>query len=598
MLVEFALAFPILLITFIFAIQLLFVFIYDILGSYAAFAAARSFSTLQDEELAKGVAAAVMSVWTIPTVGELEEELLAAEPPDGVREFLEFTRLITGDSEKANLLRYRTALGRMDFKVATNETSNVFLKDGFMYEGAKEDQRPLRGVWAEFKVSPNPIYRFIAWIKEKSRKEEEARYEAQIGVVEFSYDFTQTMLFARFSYLGRPASTDDGTRTFRILQRCAAPIQPKWKPEAQEFEAPPDRLPAVNYQQLLEDISSVIISNLNKVYDFVSDSMGTIGDRDYTQSFDSFFIEPSETRDRSNVKTWEKDLNETNNLEWTVITRDARMTGADASEKKIGRPPRLQTQDMTSQVDMLEGLDSSINWKEVTHVLLTVKKDNDYRAEMTKNGGLIDQEIEQIDSELANIKGIRDHYKRWNVLDAIDKGGWKTTGETDYYTLSGWQRSTSPGDTIEETRTVPVTVGTNTTYRTEYRIRIKNQGAINTDKTTALNSASGLKTNNTYDDQYFKFQKNEINQGNCDHADYSDTTLNNRAADLRVVWNNRREREEAREEENDAIRDRFIELMSASIIPIADYYRVQRRILEDQQKWLKESGLLRDEDNE
>ena len=35
--------------------------------------------------------------------------------------------------------------------------------------------------------------------------------------------------------------------------------------------------------------------------------------------------------------------------------------------------------------------------------------------------------------------------------------------------------------------------------------------------------------------------------------------------------------------ENESVRARFVELMNAALIPIADYYRIQQRILEDQQ---------------
>ena len=117
---EFALTFRILLITFLFAWQVINVFIYDVLGQYAAFSAARSYSVfrdydgLQGEEptwLARDVAAAVMAPYAagfmVPTSPAGMGEVVLAFPSEngvgeGIKAELEtFIDALVGESASA-----------------------------------------------------------------------------------------------------------------------------------------------------------------------------------------------------------------------------------------------------------------------------------------------------------------------------------------------------------------------------------------------------------------------------------------------------------------------------------------------------------------
>lgn len=572
--VEFALAFPILLITFIFAIQLLFVFIYDILGSYAAYAAARSYSVfcpqigeVEAGKLAKGVAAAVMSSWTISGPGEPLQDYAAEEPPDGVREFLAMMSVVGLCGEEGNSLfdlpnlssgnvkigtdglsRYQTALGRMkDFSVA-NETSGIYLKEGFYYAGKKTVERPMRGFFGGLielaKSGLETLGSFGRWIAGLF-PDGPKRYEAQMGHVSFYYDYSASMIFSQFSYLGSKAASSDKPTAFSIYQTCAMPIEPEWKTEPGKSKAAKDGFYAANYEQLMLDVNEKITNKLNAVYNFTKKKMGMVGATDYVQSFREFITGPRtddrSDRNRSKVETWDiveklSGKQDGKYVDWQAVS---------ASQSEITSPLLIE-KDMSTQpnADKL-----SADERHVIDVLETIKVEISYRNKVIGN---IDKEISQLDSDFGKVTSKKN---RLDYLEGIKNGGWSS---------------------VSRYRIPPATKGGSPT---------PNWGAINAD----IASAEGIKIDSVYSE--LKGQGDSMNMVNR-RAQYNDAT--NWVTARKIIWGLRKNCENGLITTNGLIKTQFVSLMNEAIIPIADYYRIQDQMIKDQELSLNEAKQTSD----
>ncbi len=646
-LVEFALAFPILLITFIFAIQLLFVFIYDILGSYAAFAAARSYSTLQDEAVAKGVAAAVMSSWTIPVLGEVRG---SGDPPPGVSEFLNAmdTMGMSANIEDA----YRCAYARMsDITVETTDAPGIYLKEGFEYSGASSTSRPLGGFFGSF------INTISGWVDDLPdwlswgwdwvvRGLQPKRYQAQVGEVSFSYDFSQSMVFARFEYLGLPVLAGNGTKLFSIYQRCAMPIEPSWQTKNNESDALEGVNHAVNYQQLLRDNNDVITNKLHAVYIFLKEEMGPITGLDpvyATYSFEEFIENSSSAspgrlyRDRSDVDTWSVD-NISGNATWTDHNGASHSEQVDwryvsASESDVP-DPLLVVQDMSGAPngDQIVG-GANYDSVQTTDVLVSLRGEDEYRERVIEN---IDEEIGKARAErdsLITIVGLEQAVCqaldkiRWLEGYIRDGGGWKTDSswgkDGKWWNPSGWSKTKPPSGLQADKKSVKKTVkktGTKTnadgstssyTYYVKvhdyykYKRKIKDGAAIAKAIQDQWNSIAKLNQDIVSERQNINYflepEENDVvgeNNTEDNFGWYDDEKFDAKARISAIieVWHQRKgtlradngvlSGELQRIEENDLVRERFVELMNEALVPIADYYRIQDRMLEDQKEGL------------
>ncbi len=644
-LVEFALAFPILLITFIFAIQLLFVFIYDILGSYAAFAAARSysvFSQVEDvdaPELAKGVATAIMSSWTIP-VGE---DVDASDPiPNGVTHFLSAMSGVGMGSSDYLTHRYRVAAHRMsDFTIEQIAVPEVYLKEGFEYKKAETINRQIGGLFGSFIHSiRNWFNAHVGWLSPITNWLADLfspkRYQAQIGEVSFSYDYSQSMVFSRFSYLGIPALSGDGVTAFKIHQRCAMPIEPTWKTDVAESDALEGVNHAVNYQQLLRDNNDVIIVKLHDVYSFLKEEMGSIAglDPSYdTYSFEEFIENSSSTapgrlyRDRSNVGTWSVD-NIGGNAIWTSHNGASHSEQVDwlyaAASKSAVKDPLLVVENMIARPngDELDG-EPDYDSRQTINALASLTADNEYRERVIKN---IDREIEKAWAELKSLKTIVGLEKavcqalgiiRWLEDDIRDGGGWKDDGR--WWSSSEWSRSKPPSDLQADRKSVKKKVSYtvsnsdgSTSTRTKYvhdyykyKRKIKDDAAIAKAIQDQWNLIAKLNQDIASERQNINYflepeEKDVIDENNTEDNSkwYDDEQFdaNARINAIVDVWSQRKgtiaadngvlSGELQRIEENDLVCERFVELMNSALVPIADYYRIQRRMLEDQQRGL------------
>ncbi len=620
--VEFALAFPILLITFIFAIQLLFVFIYDILGSYAAYAAARSYSVFQDEDLAKGVAAAVMSSWTIPAPGEEKSNEV---PPEGVKQFLGIMSyaglcgtgvsnaygLVSGGTDigATGLLRYQTALERMvNFKVV-KEPSGVFLKEGFKYEGTP-DYRPLGWPFGWLQSRLAALGGFWGWLADKFPNGP-PRYEAQMGHVSFSYNYTESMMFTRFSYLGSKASSGDGNTLFSIYQSCAMPIEPEWKTDS--ADTPP--LTGANfadvYQMLLRDNNEVITNRLQLVHQFVKERMGDVSginppNKYSALSFEQFItnnlaVHDRLDRNRSDVKTWAIDSASLMNSTYDNELVKWQYVPTNASAIPV---PLLVERNMSVQPGAQPN--AEVAQQPVIDVLETLKRETAYRELVIRN---IEMEIARAGQELNDLKTIRDAERvitaALKVIDTLEgylngKSGW----EANYWYEAGPTSSSSPPANAtrpkQERRSRSVPDGKGGTRTTYYYVTvgwyykvmdvqkikraITDQQNIIAAAETRIAAAQGRINNFLTQEEIDFIRKNDT---------YNDNTVSKaqqRINEIIVVWNKRKEFEQRLITEDDAVRARFAELMNAALVPIADYYRIQKRILDDQRAGLDAVG--------
>ena len=124
-------SFPILLITFIFALQVIQIYTFDILGTYAAYAAARSYSVFRNHAplaggnrdarqnaalLARDVAAAVLALYSVPRADELDRiEKTDVGMSEGAVKYWNLMERIgfTSSDPEHKTLGHRTAIYRM-----------------------------------------------------------------------------------------------------------------------------------------------------------------------------------------------------------------------------------------------------------------------------------------------------------------------------------------------------------------------------------------------------------------------------------------------------------------------------------------------------
>ncbi len=156
-LIEFAFSFPMLLLTFMFTYQILQVYNYDVLGAYAAYAAARSYSVFRNHQgwlaeeqrtgpyservkaarakaavMARDVAASIMAPYTV-SYGAFDTDW-AGESMSGDSEVVEertgvarYWDLMTLAGSHGSRLAYRAALARMTRSDSSSDEREPFL---------------------------------------------------------------------------------------------------------------------------------------------------------------------------------------------------------------------------------------------------------------------------------------------------------------------------------------------------------------------------------------------------------------------------------------------------------------------------------------
>lgn len=265
-------AFPILLVTFIFVCQILNVFTYDILGSYAAFAAARSYAVnrnagwdKEDFDLdanriaaakkAYGIAVAIMATYSIPS-GK-DEEMPSAWSPEsdlGISGFIETAKgfAASPSSEMIYAAHRRLSFDKKhSFRVieysdeepcvvakifgdnvefnnmASGEETDRFsvpMKAGYGYPESGESPPAADSWWAQFwQGIMDAAEALLDDFHLKPKKPD--GYPVKVARVAFVYDYPT--VFARLG--GRYLSLGSvGSQKFRIpiYQSCAMPIEP------------------------------------------------------------------------------------------------------------------------------------------------------------------------------------------------------------------------------------------------------------------------------------------------------------------------------------------------------------------------------------
>lgn len=269
--VEFALAFPILLVTFIFICQILNVFTYDVLGSYAAFAAARAYAVHRNQgwetgwkeeeqqiEAAKkayGAAVAIMATYTLPS-GLEEEDLPAnwtAERNLGLQDFINtaqgFGVRISDEifytahvrmnrDEKFSITEYsdqpavkiellNDSVGFSVIGLGVDEVARNFvvpMKPGYGYPDSEEEE----GGW--FENLTEWIYGLIPGFFRDLLDQfglapkPQSGFPAKVARVSFTYDYPTILTQLSGGYLA-PGSVRQRESRIPIFQSCAAPIE-------------------------------------------------------------------------------------------------------------------------------------------------------------------------------------------------------------------------------------------------------------------------------------------------------------------------------------------------------------------------------------
>lgn len=273
--VEFALAFPILLVTFVFVCQILNVFNYTILGSYAAFAASRSYSVyrnagwdeggfdLENQQInaarqAYGIAVAIMATYTLPSASndrmpdhwDARQELglpddfwrmadtLSVRSSDRVyfaahARMREDFRIVEFGNEAPVEIKLVLNAGGADFVVidAGSETAQftIPMKGGYAYPDTAEVE--LSGYnwfgtvldWLGF--VPDIPAGNATFFGLPLTQPEPVGHPIKVARISFVYRYPTILASLAGTYLS-PGSMGSRDMTFPVYQACAAPIEP------------------------------------------------------------------------------------------------------------------------------------------------------------------------------------------------------------------------------------------------------------------------------------------------------------------------------------------------------------------------------------
>ncbi len=265
--VEFALAFPMLLITFIFVCQILNVFTYDILGSYAAFAAARSYAVHRnagwDDEggfdldsarqaaatKAYGIVTAIMATYSMPSGDDEQmppgwsvDQLGIDVHYNAVQQFnvgiseasyyaahrrLHSNFRIVEYSDELPVVITKLPGDTVAFEIAVSgthdQTFTIPMKEGYGYpvsvnESPEEESTPWYQWFLDNVITPVAIVFGL-------REREYIVSPIKVAKISFVYDYPTVLTQATGQYL---SSGFAGQRPLRIgiYQACAAPIEP------------------------------------------------------------------------------------------------------------------------------------------------------------------------------------------------------------------------------------------------------------------------------------------------------------------------------------------------------------------------------------
>lgn len=307
-LIEFAFTFPMLLLTFVFSWQLLQVYNYDILGSYAAFAAARSYSVFRDHEallegdppedseafvaatrekalvIARDVAATIMASYTVPRGLEGNFNAKISEHGEKAWEFL----TTAGMFPAGNMRMFNAAVKRMQerdkfgntterssFKVVefgadepkgwrvnadggwkdddealSTTTFTMPLRKGYVYkEGYDTLATEESDWWGEFWGAViNPVGAIFKAVGSFFAGPPENNMAcAKVAQVSFSYEYPLMIGFMRKGLFKQDKNADTSPEPFSIYQTCAMPIEPmfaEWPSNEEKEEEDYKPLPA------------------------------------------------------------------------------------------------------------------------------------------------------------------------------------------------------------------------------------------------------------------------------------------------------------------------------------------------------------------
>jgi len=224
----------------------------------------------------------------------------------------------------------------------------------------------------------------------------------------------------------------------------------------------------------------------------------------------------------------------------------------------------------------------------------------------------IAEEIKRAKGELKSLEQIVELDKavclaldRIRYLEDVirDGGGWKNDSQW-WNESSSWSRNVESSLRARRKSVYYYTTSTDAdgnTTRTrhfdyyKYKTKIKDSAAIakaiqdQWDRIATLDGDIAREQRNIND-----FLENEervvVGEKNTeDNSGWYDGELEEaaeRIAGIIEVWEVRKGQEEDLIEENKLVHARFVELMNEALVPIADYYRIQQRILEDQQNGL------------
>lgn len=215
---EFAIMLPFLLVLFLFAWDVIFFFNYQILGSYAAFSAARSYAVFQDEDLARDVAAAVMSCATIPVAGDSDRDGYDSVPSQGVQAFLDKARgtgFLPGKREGGN--PFASARGRISFQVKEVDTG-IGMRKGYAYSDSDTTSQGGSGGW---------FTKLLKKLGLEKAGERNATIPAKVAHVTMTYDYPVLMGYLRTPSFVLPQGVTNLPASFSIYNACACPIEPK-----------------------------------------------------------------------------------------------------------------------------------------------------------------------------------------------------------------------------------------------------------------------------------------------------------------------------------------------------------------------------------
>jgi hypothetical protein len=222
---EFALMLPFMFFLFIFAWDVIFVFNYEILGSYATFAAARSYAVFGDADLAEDVAAAVMSVATFPTEIDSQRDNFRIGAHCGVEQAinaLKTSRFLPADyhaSEGKTVSAVEAARARMTFSVEEKKTK-VKLRKGYSYGGDQDSasRGSEGGIWEWLKNVFN--------VGSRSDNPDDL-VNAKVAHVVMKYDFPVAMGYLRKPSFVLPKGVQNLPAAFTIYNSNASPMQPR-----------------------------------------------------------------------------------------------------------------------------------------------------------------------------------------------------------------------------------------------------------------------------------------------------------------------------------------------------------------------------------